>query len=237
MARLDQTLVTRGLVRSRSEAAELISQGRVTVDGAVARKPALQVGAEMPLEIVAGPRFVGRGGFKLAAALDAFGIDVAGKTCLDIGSSTGGFTDCLLQRGAAKVVAVDVGTDQLDVALRQDPRVDLHEGTDIRKFKAADLERRFALVVVDASFISICDLSPTIAALTSSAGLILVKPQFEVGRKRAGRGVVTKAEDRARAVAQAQRCLAAVGLDTVGSMDSPLPGEHGNREVWVLVEA
>jgi 23S rRNA (cytidine1920-2'-O)/16S rRNA (cytidine1409-2'-O)-methyltransferase len=235
MARLDLDLVRRGLVRSRSEASELISQGRVRVGGVVAEKAATQVDESTELEITGGDRYVGRGGFKLAFALDHFAIDVAGEICLDVGSSTGGFTDCLLQRGATRVVAVDVGADQLDQSLRNDPRVELRERTDIRHLDAGEFEAPFSLVVVDVAFISVCDIAPVLARLTNHQSLVLIKPQYEVGKERIGRGVVIRERDRSLAVEKAQDCLGTVGLDTVGVVDSPLPGEHGNREVWLLV--
>lgn len=237
MPRLDQDLARRGLVRSRSEAAELIAQGRVLVDGIRARKPSARVDADTKLEISEGPRFVGRGGSKLGAALDHFDIDVTGQLCLDIGASTGGFTDCLLQRGAAKVIAVDVGTDQLHPSLRNDPRVDSREGADIRGFVPRDLGGPFSLVVVDVSFVSICALAANIAPFVSDVALILVKPQFEVGKNWIGRGVVSRADDRRLAVDKAETCLRDAGLDSVVSVDSTLPGEHGNREVFLLVRA
>jgi len=232
-ARLDQELVRRDLARSRSEAVDLIAQGRVIVSGSVATKPAANVGPDSAIEVLAGPRFVGRGGHKLAAALEHFGIDPSGLHCLDVGAAAGGFTDCLLQRGAAHVTAVDVGTGQFAPGLRLDSRVAVHEGTDLREFRAE--HEAFALVVVDVSFVSICTLASPLAELVSSQGLILVKPQFEVGREAAGRGVIHSQALRERAVNRVKGCLAAAGLDTVGVMDSPLPGERGNIETFLLV--
>jgi 23S rRNA (cytidine1920-2'-O)/16S rRNA (cytidine1409-2'-O)-methyltransferase len=178
---------------------------------------------------------VGRGGYKLHAALEAFGIDVAGKDCLDIGASTGGFTDGLLQAGARSVVAVDVGHDQLADKLRSDPRVRDLEGTDIRSITASDLSGPFHLVVADVSFISVTTLAATIAAMTAAGGdaVILVKPQFEVGREAVGRGVVRAAEEQKAAVAQAVSALEQAGFDSLATMESPLAGEAGNREYFL----
>ncbi len=218
----------RGLVRSRTEAAQLVEAGRVLVAGQVSRTRSTNVGEKDPIEVTPGDRFVGRGGFKLAGALDSFGIDPAGLTVLDVGASTGGFTDCLLQRGAAAVVAVDVGTNQMAEALRNDPRVMVLENTDIRQVT----DGSYPLVVADVSFISVVDLAPTLAGFVRSPGslLVLVKPQFEVGRGRVGRGVVNKPEIREQAIRRAEEALRASGLEIAGAIDSDLAGEHGNRE-------
>jgi 23S rRNA (cytidine1920-2'-O)/16S rRNA (cytidine1409-2'-O)-methyltransferase len=180
---------------------------------------------------------VGRGGYKLHAALGTFGIDVAGKDCLDIGASTGGFTDCLLQAGARSVVAVDVGHDQLAPELRSDRRVRVFEGSDLRALTASELGGPFPLVVADVSFISVALLADTIVAMTADGGeaVILVKPQFEVGREAVGRGVVRSAEEQKGAVAKAVSALERAGFDSLGSMESPLVGEAGNREYFLWV--
>lgn len=193
------------------------------------------VSVEDALEVSPGPRFVGRGGYKLHAALSAFGIAVAGKACLDIGASTGGFTDCLLQAGARSVVAVDVGHDQLAAELRSDPRVRDLQGSDIRSRSASDVGGPFPLVVVDASFISVALLATTIAAMTAAGGeaVILVKPQFEVGREAVGRGVVRAAAEREAAVDKAVSALEQAGFDSLSTMESPLVGEAGNREYFL----
>lgn len=235
MVRLDLELVRRRLVRSRSEAADLIAQGRVQIDGQLVGKAAVPVSEKSTIEVLAGPRYVGRGGYKLAAVLEHFQIDVAGAHCLDVGASTGGFTDCLLQRGAALVTAVDVGMNQLDESLRRDSRVHFHEGVDLREVDPTAIGGPFAVVTVDVSFISICRLADALASFVSGLALVLVKPQFEVGRALIGRGVVHRSDDRTRALARAQACLADAGLDTVASMDSPLRGEHGNVETFLLV--
>ena len=195
------------------------------------------VSSEDVLEVRPGPRFVGRGGYKLYAALSAFGIEVAGKHCLDIGASTGGFTDCLLQAGARSVVAVDVGHEQLAAELRSDPRVRDFEGLDVRALTASELGGPFPLVVADVSFISVALLADAIAAMTAVGGeaVILVKPQFEVGREAVGRGVVRSAEDQEAAVSKAVSALERAGFDSLGSMESPLAGEAGNREYFLWV--
>lgn len=198
---------------------------------------AVLVSAEDVLEVRPGPRFVGRGGYKLHAALGIFGIDVADKDCLDIGASTGGFTDCLLQAGARSVVAVDVGHEQLAAELRSDPRVRDFEGSDVRALTASELGGPFPVVVADVSFISVVLLADTIATLTAVEGeaVILVKPQFEVGREAVGRGVVRSAEAQEAAVAKAVSALEGAGFDSLGSMESPLVGESGNREYFLWV--
>ena len=225
----------RGLVRSRSEAADLIAAGRVTVNQQVTLSRARSVSADDALEVSPGPRFVGRGGYKLHAALNTFGIAVAGKDCLDIGASTGGFTDCLLQAGARSVVAVDVGEDQLAAELRSDPRVRDFEGCDIRSITAPDVGGPLPLVVADVSFISVTAIAPAIAEMTVSHGeaVILVKPQFEVGREAVGRGVVRAPEAQQAAVEKAASALEQAGFDSLSTMESPLFGESGNREYFL----
>ena len=215
----------------------MIAAGRVTINQRVSVSRAGFVSAEDVLEVRPGPRFVGRGGYKLHAALRTFGIDAADKDCLDIGASTGGFTDCLLQAGARSVVAVDVGHDQLAAELRSDPRVRDFEGSDVRALTASELGGPFPLVVADVSFISVALLADTIAAMTAVGGeaVILVKPQFEVGREAVGRGVVRSAEEQKAAVAKAVSALERAGFDSLGSMESPLVGEAGNREYFLWV--
>jgi 23S rRNA (cytidine1920-2'-O)/16S rRNA (cytidine1409-2'-O)-methyltransferase len=187
------------------------------------------------LEVDPGPRFVGRGGYKLGAALAAFGISVVGKACLDVGSSTGGFTDCLLQEGATAVVAVDVGRDQLAAELRHDPRVREMPATDIRSLTASDIEGPFPLVVVDVSFISVTRLAEALAAMTAAGGdaVILVKPQFEVGKEAVGRGVVLVSEEREKAVVDVVSAFVDAGFDSLRAMESPVVGEAGNREYFL----
>ena len=183
------------------------------------------------------PSFVSRGGSKLQAALDAFVIDVVGLRCLDVGSSTGGFTDCLLQAGAAHVVCVDVGTDQLHPDLRVDDRVTVHEQTSIRRIDPASLGGPFDLVVVDLSFISVCSVAPDLAAVTTGRAIVLCKPQFEVGRVRLGKkGVVKNEAHREEAVQSVIDCLAAAGLGTTAALRSPITGGDGNIEYLLLVD-
>ena len=213
----------------------MIAAGRVTVNKKIATSRATPVSPDDTLEVDAGPRFVGRGGYKLCAALSAFEISVVGKVCLDVGSSTGGFTDCLLQEGASGVVAVDVGHDQLAAELRHDPRVREMQTTDIRSLAAADIGGPFPLVVVDVSFISVTRLAETIAGMTMPGGeaVILVKPQFEVGREAVGRGVVRAGAERDSALLGAVSAFVHAGFDSLRTMESPVVGEAGNREYFL----
>ncbi|MDP3983651.1 MAG: TlyA family RNA methyltransferase, partial [Acidimicrobiia bacterium] len=181
------------------------------------------------------PRYVGRAGEKLEAALDHFPIKVEGRRALDAGASTGGFTHCLLARGAVSVLAVDVGSGQIDSELARHPAVIVRERTDIRHLVADEVGGPFPLVVVDLSFISICAVTETLSSLLAEDGdlLILVKPQFEAGRGDIGRGVVRDTESQHMAVTKAKHCLTAVGLDSVGTFASPMTGEHGNQEYFL----
>ncbi|RMH83824.1 MAG: TlyA family RNA methyltransferase, partial [Actinomyces sp.] len=214
--RLDAELVRRALAPSRARARELIEQGRVTVAGAPATKAARLVDPGEPL-VVSGPppRFVSRGGEKLDAALEAFGVAVAGRRAIDVGSSTGGFTDCLLQRGAAEVVAIDVGRHQLHERLRVDPRVRLHERTNVRHVEADAIGGPASVVVADASFISLVTIAPHLVALTAPDGdlVVLVKPQFEAGRAEAdrGRGVIRDPAVWARVLERVHAAFASQG--------------------------
>ena len=226
----------KGLVASRSEAAELIAAGRVLVSGAVADKAARLVAPGDPV-LVSGPspRFVSRGGEKLDAALEGFDVTVGGRTALDAGASTGGFTDCLLQRGAASVLALDVGHGQLDPRLRQDPRVVVVERFNVRDASPGALGgRRFDLVVADLSFISLRSVA---GALLNMAGegadvVVLVKPQFEVGRQAVsrGKGVVRDPGLWASALEGVLSAFASAGAAVMGVMVSPLQGARGNVE-------
>ncbi len=231
-------LAARGLAPSRERARRLILAGLVFVDGRRAAHAGDRVreGAEIRVE-GADHEFVSRGGVKLAHALDAFGIDVAGRTCVDVGASTGGFTDCLLQRGAERVHAVDVGYGQLAWKLRCDPRVVVHERTNARTLPPRALDPAPSLAVVDASFISLRLLLPAILAQLEAPGEIvaLVKPQFEVGRDRVGRGgVVREPELRADAVAAVVESARGLGLRLAGSCESPIRGaKKGNVELLV----
>jgi 23S rRNA (cytidine1920-2'-O)/16S rRNA (cytidine1409-2'-O)-methyltransferase len=210
----------------------------VKVDGSRVTKVSTMVKLGSLIEVDTSTRsFVSRGGSKLQAALDEFVIDVAGLRCLDVGSSTGGFTDCLLQAGAAHVVCVDVGTDQLHSDLRDDDRVTVHEQTSIRGIVPASLGGPFDLVVVDLSFISVCSVAPDLAAVTNGRAIVLCKPQFEVGRVRVGKkGVVKNEAHREEAVQAVIDCLAAAGLGTAAALRSPITGGDGNIEYLLLVD-
>ncbi|AIX99607.1 MULTISPECIES: TlyA family RNA methyltransferase [Arthrobacter] len=240
MSRLDAELVTRGLVRSRTVAATLIKAGRVTVSGNPALKAAQTVTADTLLELLPGNEedYVSRAGHKLAGALAHFPqVTVAGKRCLDAGASTGGFTDVLLRQEAASVVAVDVGHGQLVDSLRQDPRVAVHEGLNIRYMSADDIGGPVDLTVCDLSFISLTLVMAPLALATKVGGelLLMVKPQFEVGRERLARtGVVSSENERRRAVALVAQAAVANGLALQGLGISPLPGQDGNVEYFLL---
>jgi 23S rRNA (cytidine1920-2'-O)/16S rRNA (cytidine1409-2'-O)-methyltransferase len=232
--RVDVELVRRGLVSSRSEAWSAIRAGRVLVRGTPATKPTTLVGADEPLELT-GParRFVSRGGEKLAAALDAFAIDPAGRDCLDAGASTGGFTDCLLQRGARHVVAVDVGHGQLAWSLRSDPRVTVLERTNVRDLTAASLPFAPTIVVGDLSFISLRLAAPPLVAVAAEDAdvVLLVKPQFEAGRGAVGRGGVVRDPAVWRdAVDGAVAAVRGSGANPLGVIPSPITGPAGNVE-------
>jgi 23S rRNA (cytidine1920-2'-O)/16S rRNA (cytidine1409-2'-O)-methyltransferase len=220
-----------------------VAAGRVRVGGAPAAKPAHLVDPAQPVEVVGpGPRFVGRGGEKLDAALDRFAVTVSGRRALDAGASTGGFTDCLLQRGAAEVVAVDVGYGQLHEHLRSDPRVDVRERTNVRTLEREALGGPVDLVVADLSFISLRLVLPALVSCAREDAdlLLMVKPQFEVGRERLGAGgVVREPEHRVQAVLDVARSAAGLGWGTAGVVASPLPGPAGNVEffVWLRRDA
>jgi 23S rRNA (cytidine1920-2'-O)/16S rRNA (cytidine1409-2'-O)-methyltransferase len=243
--RLDTELVRRGLARSREHAAELIVAGRVRVRGAAAAKPAAMVDPADPVHVVQGEteEYVSRGGHKLAGALDALpGLVVAGRRCLDAGASTGGFTDVLLRRGATQVVAVDVGYGQLAWGLRQDPRVRCLERVNVRTLRPEVIEGPVDVTVADLSFISLRLVLPALASCTMPDGdlLPMVKPQFEVGRERVGRGgVVREPELRAAAVLDVAQAAAELGLGVAGAAVSPLPGPSGNVEyfLWLRRDA
>jgi 23S rRNA (cytidine1920-2'-O)/16S rRNA (cytidine1409-2'-O)-methyltransferase len=223
------------MAASRQRAAEAIGSGRVLVSGAVAMKPSRLVDPGEPIELVGeGLPFVSRGGLKLAAALDAFGIDPRGRRCLDLGASTGGFTDVLLQRGAVHVLAVDVGTGQLDWSLRTHPRVTSLERTDVRELEP---DEPVDLVVADLSFISLRTVMASIAAAAGDADVILlVKPQFEVGRARIGKGGIVRDPAAHRHAVDAVRDAAvAHGLSARGEIESPVPGTEGNKEFFLWV--
>ena len=236
-ARIDAVLAERGLFPSRSAAAGAVRAGAVRVghDGPVALRPSQLVEPEAALIVEKGPRFVSRGGIKLDNALESLGIDVAGLDCLDVGASTGGFVDCLLQRGAAGVVAVDVAYGQLDLRLREDPRVTVIERLNARELSAPDLPFAPALATIDVSFISLVKLLPAVGRCLAPGGQVLamVKPQFELGRERVGKGVVRDPADRREAVLGVAEAARDLGLVILGFASSGLPGPKGNRETFV----
>lgn len=232
--RLDQLLVQRALAPSRERAQALILAGAVRVDGGRADRAAAPVAEDAELAVDTGPKYASRGGEKLAGALDALGLDVAGRTAIDVGSSTGGFTDVLLRRGAARVHAVDVGKGQLEWRLRQDPRVVVHEGVNARE--GVPVEEPVDLVVADVSFISLrLALPPSLAKLRDGGDVVaLVKPQFEAGRAAVGKGgVVRDSEASATAVIAVAADLASRGFGVLGVTPSPIAGRDGNREIFV----
>lgn len=238
--RADALLVTRGLAETRAKAQALIMAGEVTSGPVRIDKPGALVAPDAPLELAARPKFVSRGGDKLDGALEHFGragLDVAGKRCLDVGASTGGFTDCLLQRGAAHVVAVDVGHGQLADKLRTDARVIVRERTNARDLARSDFPEGLDLVVVDASFIGIGKLMGPIAAVLDLGKdlVVLVKPQFEAGREAAsrGRGVIRDANTRNEAIDAARQAMIGAGFEVVGEVDSAVAGPKGNVERFV----
>jgi 23S rRNA (cytidine1920-2'-O)/16S rRNA (cytidine1409-2'-O)-methyltransferase len=236
--RADQLLVDRGLAESRTRARSLILAGRVFRREERVEKPGALLAADAPLAVRGAPRYVSRGGDKLEGALDTLSVDVRGAVCLDVGASTGGFTDCLLQHGAAKVYAVDVGHGQLAPSLRADARVVVMERTNARDLRAEVFEEPIDLVVVDASFIGLEKLLPAIKSLLLPGArlLALVKPQFEVGREEARRtrGVIKDPEVRAGAIDRTLKGIAASGFTLQGGVDSRIPGPKGNVEYFVL---
>jgi 23S rRNA (cytidine1920-2'-O)/16S rRNA (cytidine1409-2'-O)-methyltransferase len=230
--RLDRLLVERGLAESREKAQALIMAGEVKVAGQKAAKPGHTVDSEAAVEVLARPPYVSRGGFKLAGALRQFPIDPTGKVCLDLGSSTGGFTDALLQAGAARVHAVDVGAGQLAWPLRTDPRVVVHEGINARELRFEDIGEPADLLVCDVSFISVTLILPAAVPLLRPEGqmVILVKPQFEVGRGQVGKGgIVREPALHQAACDRVTRAVEELGFHTE-IMESPILGAEGNKE-------
>lgn len=235
--RIDKLLVERGLAPSRTRAQALVMAGLVLVDEQRVEKSSetFAPGASIRVRGSDDPaaRYVGRGGLKMEAALEAFGVDARDAVCLDVGASTGGFTDCLLQHGARRVVAVDVGHNQLDWRIRNDARVEVREGVNARYLQPEDFAARFDLVVMDVSFISATKVLPALVPLLSERGriILLIKPQFEVGRGEVGKGgIVTDAAQHARVVEEVNRAALDLGLETRGVIDSPIHGADGNRE-------
>lgn len=236
--RLDQRLVEQGFFASREKARRAVMAGIVTVDGRRVDKPGTSVAADVELT-VREPRqpYVSRAGAKLQHALDFFGLDVAGMVCLDVGASTGGFTDCLLSRGASRVYALDVGYGQLDQGLRNDPRVIVMERMNARNLEAGSLPEACALATLDLSFISLTKVVPAVMPHLDGGGYLLplIKPQFEAGRQAVGKGGIVRDESvRRRVVAERIEDLLRMGLEGLGSCDSPILGAKGNREVLAL---
>ncbi|HUF63276.1 MAG TPA: TlyA family RNA methyltransferase [Verrucomicrobiales bacterium] len=240
--RLDQELAQRGLCPSREVARRLILAGKVTVGGRLAGKPGMSVPADAEIVVKEGPRFVSRGGDKLEGALEAFGIEAREQICLDAGASTGGFTDCLLQRGAARVYAFDAGFNQLAWKLRSDPRVVVRERFNLRYLQPADVSEPIDLLVVDVSFISLTLVLPPCLAVLRDGGqaVCLIKPQFELQRGEVGRGGVVRDEElRQKAPRKIESFVAGqLGMRWMATIDSRLPGATGNREFfgWIRKE-
>ncbi len=231
--RLDNLLVIRGLAESRTKAQSLILAGQVFSREQRLDKAGKLVPPEIELTIKEPLPYVSRGGLKLAAALDHFNLEVTGSICLDIGASTGGFTDCLLQRGAARVLALDVGYGQLAWKLREDPRVEVRENINARYLSPDDFDLRFDLVVVDVSFISLTKILPVIPPLARPEARIitLIKPQFEVGRDEVGKGGIVREEaHQERVVLEIANFGQRLGLELMGIIQSPILGAEGNRE-------
>jgi 23S rRNA (cytidine1920-2'-O)/16S rRNA (cytidine1409-2'-O)-methyltransferase len=230
--RIDQLLVDRGMAESRQKAQALILAGQVLVNSQKVEKPGHQVPAGAFIELLGILPYVSRGGFKLERALDHFGIDPSGKVCIDIGASTGGFTDCLLQRGAVRVYAVDVGVTQLDWKIRTDPRVVVKDHTNARHLRPEDIGEPCSLAVCDVSFISVTLIVPLLPSLLTPDGelVVLVKPQFEVGRDEVGKGGIVRDPDMHEAACKkVQDAVEALGF-TTALIESPILGGEGNRE-------
>jgi 23S rRNA (cytidine1920-2'-O)/16S rRNA (cytidine1409-2'-O)-methyltransferase len=235
--RLDKLLVERGLVASREEGRKRILAGEVLVDDRPFAKAGSLIDADAPIRLRGKPLpYASRGGVKLEAALRRFQIDVKDKIALDVGASTGGFTDCLLAFGAARVYAVDVGYGQLDWKLRNDPRVVVREKTNIRHLKTGDLPEPAAFATIDASFISLRLVLPAVRDLLAPRGEIvaLIKPQYEVGKGRVGKGgVVRQTAEHERVIEEIRAAAASMRLDAIGVAESPLVGPKGNKEFFI----
>jgi len=236
--RLDVLLLERGLAESRARAQAMIMAGQVRVQGQVALKPATQIAPDSQVEIESGPRFVSRGGEKLEAALASFALNVSGRVCADVGASTGGFTDCLLQHGATKVYAIDVGKGVLHWKLRNDPRVVVMEQTNARFVES--LPENVSFVTVDASFISLKVLLPVVKAWLAESGdvICLIKPQFEAGKKEAarGEGVIRDPQVHRQVLLDILRFTEGEGLGLRGLIKSPLLGPKGNAEFLMCLK-
>ena len=232
--RLDKIIKQRRLIRSRSRAQRMIEAGRVKVDGRILTRPGHPIDVESEIEILSFEKYVSRGGEKLEAALETFRITPKGRTCLDVGASTGGFTDCLLQEGAAKVYAIDVGHDQIHSKIRRDPRVVVREGINARYLEPQDVGEPVDLIVVDVSFISLKLILPALIELLAPDGalIVLVKPQFEVGKERLpDDGVVKNASDREAVLVDLRSFIETeTPWQVQNEMKSPIEGANGNVE-------
>ncbi|GAB4388465.1 MAG: TlyA family rRNA (cytidine-2'-O)-methyltransferase [Thermodesulfovibrionales bacterium] len=237
--RLDKVLVERGLAQSRERAKALIMEGKVLVEGRPETKPGALVGGDSAVSLKGEDiPFVSRGGVKLKAALDHFGVRVQGKSAMDVGASTGGFTDCLLSMGASKVFAVDVGYGQFDWRLRNDPRVVLLERTNIRHLERDRVPGALDMAVIDVSFISLTKVVPRVVEFLRPWGeiLALIKPQFEVGKGEVGKGGVVRDEGkRLSAVESLRAAFRSMGLEDLGTMESPVRGQKGNVEYFIYL--
>ena len=243
--RLDAALVKRGLADSRNDASRMIEAGHVTVGGAFANKASRMISAEEPIEVIVAKRFVSRGGEKMLHALEHFGVSVEGRSVLDAGVSTGGFTDCVLQRGAARVFGVDVGRNQLHEKIKSHPLVEWRDGVNVRDMGRSDLPFACSLVVADLSFISLTKvLSALMDVVSTEIGfdmpsmVLLVKPQFEAGRVEVsrGKGVITDPAIHAEACALVAETVEGLGGRVVGVVESPIKGAEGNTEFLMYVE-
>lgn len=240
--RIDKLLVDRGLIESRTKAQAVIMAGSVLVDEKRVEKPSESFPADANIRVKGGgpeTKYVSRGGLKLEAALTHFNIELEGRLCIDIGSSTGGFTDCLLRNGARHVAAVDSGTNQMAWRLRNDRRVTVMERTNARELRAEDFAEKFDLAVMDVSFISVTKLLPVLPPLLTDSGRIvtLIKPQFEVGKGEVGKGgIVREPEKHRRVIAEINQFAEQIGLSVRGVIDSPILGAEGNREFLALYE-
>jgi len=237
--RIDKILVDRGLADSRTKAQALVMAGAVLVDEQLIHKPSelFSHDANIRIKESATQRYVSRGGMKLEAALRDFNVDAAGLVCLDVGASTGGFTDCLLQHGASEVVALDVGHNQLDWQIRNDQRVDVREGVNARRLSQADFKEKFDLITIDVSFISLTKILPAVVPLLTGSGRIiaLIKPQFEVGKGEVGKGGIVKDPvQHQRVIAEVNAAAESLGLKASGLIQSPINGADGNVEFLAL---
>jgi 23S rRNA (cytidine1920-2'-O)/16S rRNA (cytidine1409-2'-O)-methyltransferase len=234
--RIDKLLHERGLADSRTKAQAMVMAGVVLVDERRVEKPSESFSPKADIRIKGDSpesRYASRGGLKLEKALAEFGVSVDGMVCLDVGASTGGFTDCLLQNGASRVVAVDAGTNQLVWSVRNDPRVEVREKTNARELKPEDLDTLFDLIVMDVSFISVTKILPALTPLLADGGriIVLIKPQFEVGKGEVGKGgIVRDPEKHERVVKEVNEFAESIGLALLGLIESPILGAEGNKE-------